>query len=112
MAPRPGRSCEAHTREPGEQTFAIGQGCGRGRFLGWAATRKTLRSLVGTAGFEPATTCTPSKCATRLRYVPTGRAKASLAPAGVARRGGTAAAGRKTPNFRNQSSPANSLGEW
>ena len=26
--------------------------------------------MVGTAGFEPATTCTPSKCATRLRYVP------------------------------------------
>src|SRR5579875_4151865 len=35
--------------------------------------------MVGTAGFEPATTCTPSKCATRLRYVPTGRAKPSLA---------------------------------
>ena len=28
------------------------------------------KSLVGTAGFEPATPCTPSKCATRLRYVP------------------------------------------
>ena len=27
--------------------------------------------MVGTAGFEPATPCTPSKCATRLRYVPT-----------------------------------------
>ena len=26
--------------------------------------------MVGTAGFEPTTTCTPSKCATRLRYVP------------------------------------------
>ncbi len=26
--------------------------------------------LVGTAGFEPATPCTPSKCATGLRYVP------------------------------------------
>ena len=30
--------------------------------------------LVGTAGFEPATPCTPSKCATRLRYVPQIRA--------------------------------------
>ena len=30
--------------------------------------------VVGTAGFEPTTTCTPSKCATRLRHVPTGRA--------------------------------------
>ncbi len=28
--------------------------------------------LVGTARFELATPCTPSKCATRLRYVPTG----------------------------------------
>ena len=26
--------------------------------------------LVGTAGFEPATTCTPCRCATRLRYAP------------------------------------------
>ena len=26
--------------------------------------------LVGTRGFEPPTTCTPCKCATRLRYVP------------------------------------------
>jgi integrase len=25
---------------------------------------------VGATGFEPATTCTPSKCATRLRYAP------------------------------------------
>src|SRR5262245_13032321 len=27
--------------------------------------------MVGTRGFEPPTTCTPSMCATRLRYVPT-----------------------------------------
>src|SRR5262249_39664284 len=26
--------------------------------------------LVGATGFEPATTCTPSRCATRLRYAP------------------------------------------
>lgn len=26
--------------------------------------------LVGMTGFEPATTCTPCKCATRLRYIP------------------------------------------
>src|SRR5688500_13737975 len=25
------------------------------------------------AGFEPTTTCTPSRCATRLRYIPTRR---------------------------------------
>ena len=29
-----------------------------------------LRRLVGTPGFEPGTSCTPSKRATRLRYVP------------------------------------------
>ena len=41
--------------------------------------------LVGATGFEPATTCTPSKCATRLRYAP-----ARLQPAAkgwTARRG-------------------------
>jgi hypothetical protein len=26
--------------------------------------------MVGATGFEPATTCTPSKCATRPRYAP------------------------------------------
>ena len=29
------------------------------------------KEMVGTARFELATPCTPSKCATRLRYVPT-----------------------------------------
>jgi hypothetical protein len=35
---------------------------------------------VGATGFEPATTCTPSKCATRLRYAPggTGDQRAAL----------------------------------
>ena len=28
-------------------------------------------SMVGAAGFELATPCTPCKCATRLRYAPT-----------------------------------------
>src|SRR5687767_9438398 len=28
------------------------------------------KSLVGMGGFEPPTTCTPSRCATRLRYIP------------------------------------------
>ena len=27
--------------------------------------------LVGMRGFEPPTTCTPYRCATRLRYIPT-----------------------------------------
>ena len=26
--------------------------------------------LVGMRGFEPPTTCTPYRCATRLRYIP------------------------------------------
>src|SRR5439155_13154319 len=30
----------------------------------------TGKSLVGMGGFEPPTTCTPSRCATRLRYIP------------------------------------------
>ena len=30
-----------------------------------------MLSLVGVAGFELATPCTPCKCATRLRYTPT-----------------------------------------
>ncbi len=29
------------------------------------------KSMVGAAGFELATPCTPCKCATRLRYAPT-----------------------------------------
>src|SRR5207302_8142450 len=32
--------------------------------------RRRGLQLVGATGFEPATTCTPSKCATRLRYAP------------------------------------------
>ncbi len=28
--------------------------------------------MVGVAGFEPTTLCPPDKCATRLRYTPTG----------------------------------------
>ena len=35
-----------------------------------SSSRKGKWSLVGTARFELATPCTPSKCATRLRYVP------------------------------------------
>ena len=33
----------------------------------------TLEKMVGTAGFEPATTTPPVWCATRLRYAPIGR---------------------------------------
>ena len=39
---------------------------------GWdSPPSETGVNLVGTARFELATPCTPSKCATRLRYVPT-----------------------------------------
>ena len=39
---------------------------------GWLLVRANpLISLVGAAGFELATPCTPCKCATRLRYAPT-----------------------------------------
>src|SRR6185437_2534716 len=34
-------------------------------------SQRLKEKMVGTAGFEPATPCTPSKCATRLRHVPT-----------------------------------------
>jgi hypothetical protein len=33
--------------------------------------------MVGAKGFEPSTPCTPCRCATRLRYAPTGRQGAS-----------------------------------
>ena len=35
--------------------------------------KRRLSRLVGVAGFEPTTTCTPCKCATRLRYTPNRR---------------------------------------
>ena len=34
--------------------------------------------MVGAAGFEPATLCSQSRCATGLRYAPTGRAMRGL----------------------------------
>jgi hypothetical protein len=36
------------------------------------------RKMVGTTGFEPATSRTPSVRATRLRYVPTDRVATNL----------------------------------
>ena len=41
--------------------------------------------MVGETGFEPATLCSQSRCATRLRYSPTGglvAAEAMVGPAG------------------------------
>lgn len=34
--------------------------------------------LVGATGFEPATTCTPYRCATKLRYAPVFSASINL----------------------------------
>ena len=33
----------------------------------------TIKNMVGARGFEPPTPCSRSRCATRLRYAPTGR---------------------------------------
>ncbi len=40
----------------------------------------TLILLVGATGFEPATLCSQSRCATRLRYAPTGEISLILLP--------------------------------
>src|SRR5262245_8171120 len=50
--------------------------------------------MVGATGFEPATTSTPRRCATGLRYAPTGTSKAGRfgdATRGAGRRQGAAA---------------------
>jgi len=53
-------------------TLLLARGSPQREGPGAAAKREQLRGLqmVGATGFEPATTCTPSKCATRLRYAP------------------------------------------
>src|ERR1700739_3947116 len=39
--------------------------------MGWSCSlSKLLILMVGAAGFEPATLCSQSRCATRLRYAP------------------------------------------
>jgi hypothetical protein len=54
-------------------------GTTRGRTKATAELRKRnpligqAFKMVGVAGFEPATTRTPSECATSLRHTPTGR---------------------------------------
>src|SRR6266702_4275142 len=48
---------------------------------------KALISLVGARGFEPPTTCTPCRYATRLRYAPKGRIIAAFAVPGIRKRG-------------------------
>ena len=44
------------------------------------------RRLVGAAGFEPATPCSQSRCATRLRYAPATWSKSTGSPAWLPRR--------------------------
>ena len=41
------------------------------------------KKMVGTAGFEPATTTPPVWCATRLRYAPNGRNSTSIGDANL-----------------------------
>src|SRR5579872_2179000 len=52
----------------GTRSWVLGQSCS------WSPSTQSLdpstRFLVGTGRFELPTPCTPSKCATRLRYVP------------------------------------------
>ena len=52
-------------------------------FFLWTTPKKEVarkKELVGTRGFEPPTPCTPCKCATRLRHVPTGSMRARIIP--------------------------------
>ncbi len=48
------------------------------RVYGVTESGKKEEKMVGTTGFEPATSRTPSVRATRLRYVPTGRVATCL----------------------------------
>src|SRR5581483_6366325 len=41
---------------------------------------RSIRKLVGAAGFEPATLCSQSRCATGLRYAPTGQSRGYTLP--------------------------------
>ena len=46
--------------------------CSRNKARGhWGSTRAFFNEMVGAAGFELATLCSQSRCATRLRYAPT-----------------------------------------
>ncbi len=51
-----------------------------------APTAHTVEAslMVGVTGFEPATPCSRSKCATRLRYTPSDRPAAAKCLAGAA----------------------------
>ena len=37
-----------------------------------------MRDMVGATGFEPATPCSQSRCATKLRYAPTAKRREEL----------------------------------
>ena len=39
--------------------------------LSYGRRVEDLKRMVGVEGFEPPTTCTQNRCATRLRYTPT-----------------------------------------
>jgi hypothetical protein len=53
------------------QTFLDGHAGGECIAFTGEHDEKAVAQVVGVAGFELATPCTPCKCATRLRYTPT-----------------------------------------
>jgi hypothetical protein len=73
---RPGKRCQAaahKTKKPGRflcQAFRFGSD--------YKDQELVLPNMVGAAGFELATPCTPCKCATRLRYAPKKKSIAEL----------------------------------
>src|SRR5687768_3655367 len=66
-APAPGRKAGCRMARKSQRPMKNGPQLSR------AAARWSFLRLVGVAGFELATPCTPCKCATRLRYTPTSR---------------------------------------
>ena len=75
-AGRPGRGRPLRIPHPARFLSLYSQtavGAGQERPRHFASSCELKGKMVGTARFELATPCTPSKCATRLRHVPTGR---------------------------------------
>ncbi len=69
--PHPGRAC----RRPNRSGQSLVLECEGGRRFDGSKSRITTPRthtgrMVGTTGFEPATSCSQSKCSTRLSYVP------------------------------------------
>src|SRR5438093_11556052 len=59
---------------PGRSRIALGSGSNENApGFGPRGGNQRIHSMVGATGFEPATTSTPRRCATGLRYAPTSR---------------------------------------